>query len=36
MELLIIAVTLAVLALAAVLGGADSRPRFDDEPHRAI
>jgi hypothetical protein len=36
MELLIVAATLTLLAVAAVLGGTDSRPRLDDEPHRSI
>lgn len=36
MELLIVAATLTLLAEAAVLGGTDSRPRLDDEPHRSI
>ena len=36
MELLIVVLALSVLAIASVLAGADSRPRLDDEPHRAI
>lgn len=36
MELLIIAAIWAALALAAILGGADSRRRDDHEPFRSI
>jgi hypothetical protein len=36
MELLMMVVGLVGFALAAGLGGADSRPRLDDEPRRAI
>lgn len=36
MELLIIAGVWVAIALAALVGGVDSRPRFDDEPHRSI
>ena len=36
MELLVVVATLTLLALAAVLGGADSRPGLDDEPHLSI
>ena len=36
MELLVVMVAFIGLALAARASGADSRPRFDDEPHRAI
>lgn len=36
MELLMVILVLAVFALAATVGGADSRPRLDDEPRRAI
>ena len=36
MELLIMALGLIGLALIGRFAGADSRPRFDDEPHRQI
>jgi hypothetical protein len=36
MELLAVVGSLALIAIASVLGGADSRPRLDDEPHRSI
>ena len=36
MELLIIVIGLAVFAVTSAVAGADSRPRIDDEPHRAI
>jgi hypothetical protein len=36
MELIVVVIGLATLAVTAVLGGSDSRPRLDDEPHRAI
>ena len=36
MELLMVILVLAAFALAARVGGADSRPRLDDEPRRAI
>jgi len=35
-ELLIVALALSLLALTSLVAGADSRRRFDDEPHRAI
>lgn len=36
MEALIVIAGLTWLALAALRFGADSRPRLDDRPHRAI
>ena len=36
MELLLVAAGVVALALAALVAGADSRPRLDDEPRRAI
>ena len=36
MELLIVILGLAGFAAAAGFWGADTRPRLDDEPHRAI
>lgn len=36
MELLVIVVGLIGFAFVARVAGADSRPRFDDEPHREI
>ena len=36
MELLVVVMGLIGLALVALAAGADSRPRFDDEPHREI
>lgn len=36
MELLAVVMGLIGLALAARAAGTDSRPRFDDEPHREI
>ena len=36
MELLAIVMGFIGLALAGRVAGADSRPRFDDEPHREI
>lgn len=36
MALLIVLVALGLLAMTALVAGADSRPRLDDEPHRAI
>jgi hypothetical protein len=36
MALLIVIAALILLAVAAVIAGADSRPRLDDEPRRAI
>lgn len=36
MELVVVMVGMAVLAAAALMAGADSRPRIDDEPRRAI
>jgi hypothetical protein len=36
MELLLIVVVLVAFALGAALTGYDSRPKLDDEPHRAI
>ena len=36
MELLAVVMGLIGLALAGRVAGADSRPRFDDEPHREI
>lgn len=36
MELLIVLLAMSLLALTSVVAGADSRPRLDDEPHRAI
>lgn len=36
MELLAVVVGLIGFALVARVAGADSRPRFDDEPHRQI
>ena len=35
-ELLAVVIGLIGLALAARVAGADSRPRFEDEPHREI
>jgi hypothetical protein len=35
-ELLIVVLALLLLALASLVGGADSRPRLDDEPRRSI
>lgn len=36
MELAIVIILFALLGIAAVIGGADSRPGIDDEPRRAI
>jgi hypothetical protein len=36
MELLIILIGLALFSALSAIAGADSRPRLDDEPHRAI
>ena len=36
MELLVVVMGLIGLALAGRFAGAESRPRFDDEPHRQI
>jgi len=36
MELVLLMAILAAFAAAALMGGADSRPRLDDEPRRAI
>jgi hypothetical protein len=36
MELVLVMAILVVLAAAALVAGADSRPRIDDEPRRAI
>jgi len=36
MEIVSLLIGLAVIGLAAVAGGADSRPGIDDEPRRAI
>lgn len=36
MELVLVMVVMVVLAAAAVVAGADSRPRINDEPRRAI
>jgi len=36
MELAIILILIVALDVSAFLGGADSRPRTDDEPHKAI
>ena len=36
MELLAVVMGFISLALAGRVAGADSRPRFDDEPHREI
>jgi hypothetical protein len=36
MELLAVVIGLIGLALVGRAAGADSRPRFDDEPHREI
>ena len=36
MELLAVVMGFIGLALAGRVSGADSRPRFDDEPHREI
>jgi hypothetical protein len=36
MELMLIVAVLSAFAFGAGLVGHDSRPRFDDEPHRAI
>jgi hypothetical protein len=36
MELLLIVAVLVAFAVGAGLSGYDSRPKLDDEPHRAI
>ena len=36
MELLITLIGLALFSAASAIAGADSRPRIDDEPRRAI
>jgi len=36
MEILSILIGLAIVGLAALVVGEDSRPRLDDEPHRAL
>ena len=36
MELVLVMAAVAALAAAAFVAGADSRPRIDDEPRRAI
>jgi hypothetical protein len=36
MELVLVMAGMVALAAAALLAGADSRPRIDDEPRRAI
>jgi len=36
MELAIVVIAIVALDVAAILGGADSRPRIDDGPRRAI
>ena len=36
MELVLVMAILAALAGASLVAGADSRPRIDDEPRRAI
>lgn len=36
MEILVILGGLVVIGLAALVAGADSRPRVDDEPRRSI
>lgn len=36
MEIMLVLAGLILVELAAVIGGADSRPRIDDEPRRAI
>jgi hypothetical protein len=36
MELVIAIIIISALEVSAILGGADSRPRIDDEPRRAI
>lgn len=36
MELIVVVIGLGILGIAAALRGADSRPRLDDEPHRAL
>lgn len=36
MELLIVFLALSGLAWTSFVAGADSRPRLDDQPHRAI
>jgi hypothetical protein len=36
MELVLVMAGLVALAAAAMVAGADSRPRIDDEPRRAI
>ena len=36
MELLIVFTALGLLAMTSLVAGVDSRPRLDDEPHRAI
>ena len=36
MELVLVMLGMAALAIAAFFGGSDSRPGLDDEPRRAI
>jgi hypothetical protein len=36
MEILSIVIGLAIVGLASLVVGADSRPRLDDEPHRSL
>jgi len=36
MEIISLLIGLAVIGLAATAAGADTRPRIDDEPRRAI
>jgi hypothetical protein len=36
MELVLVMAGMIVLAVTALVAGADSRPRIDDEPRRAI
>jgi len=36
MELLLITLLMLLVELAAIRGGADSRPSFDDKPARSI
>jgi hypothetical protein len=36
MELLIIVIALFLIPVVSAVAGADSRPRLDDEPRRAI
>ncbi len=36
MELVLVVAGMVMLAAAALVAGADSRPRIDDEPRRSI